>query len=474
MKNIAYITASLLLSFFTVFQSLAIEVSFAYARLWNPEKGHYIENYLNFRGNTVRFVKNEKGMYQSEIEVTYIFSKNDSIQSFDKFIVKSPELSNPDSLVSDFLDQRRYPLSPGKYTLEILVKDLNTNEASIEGKQIIEMKEAESNTAYFSDIKLLDRNSAGANLPYTSDYFPESMAEIAFYVELYAPLASKDEMGLIRSYIQRQNGEAIEDMSAIKRIKLNQIVPYISAFNIEGLETGRFALVLELVNTKNEIVSTKTIAFNRFNPILNKETQSYTNAGQFISSIERIESRDTLLFLVQCLGPILNPDQQVMIRKVKSMDDEQLKNYFIDYWMEKDPSNPGKHWAEYYKEVQKAEVEFATKNQHGFQTDRGIAYLKYGPPNTIVKRENDPSSYPYHIWHYYKHPMRSDARYVFVNRDLVTKDYTILHSNVIGEVNNPNWQRDLQIRNTPWGDVDRTQGDQHWGDWSNDLFNMPR
>ncbi len=112
--------------------------------------------------------------------------------------------------------------------------------------------------------------------------------------------------------------------------------------------------------------------------------------------------------------------------------------------------------------------------KRGYETDRGVTYINYGLPNQITNRENEPSSYPYIIWHYYKHPKRTNAKYVFYNPDLITNDYQLLHSTVPGEINNYRWEYILQQRNTSQQNLDQQTGDDHWGGRASDYFNNPR
>ena len=79
----------------------------------------------------------------------------------------------------------------------------------------------------------------------------------------------------------------------------------------------------------------------------------------------------------------------------------------------------------------------------GYETDRGRIYLKYGPPNTITDRPNEPSAYPYQIWHCYA-LQRFNKKDSFLSSDLVSNDYVILHSTLQGEYFNNNWKTDLQ------------------------------
>jgi len=58
-------------------------------------------------------------------------------------------------------------------------------------------------------------------------------------------------------------------------------------------------------------------------------------------------------------------------------------------------------------------------------------------------RHREPNASPYEIWHYYKTPKKSDAKFVFYDRTLVTNDFIMLHSNVPGETVDYSWYQQL-------------------------------
>ena len=97
--------------------------------------------------------------------------------------------------------------------------------------------------------------------------------------------------------------------------------------------------------------------------------------------------------------------------------------------------------------------------------------MKYGAPDQFIDRPNEPSAYPYQIWHYYRIGQRSNVRYVFYNPDLVTNDYPLLHSDMQGEIQNYRWQNDLHKRDANSLNVDDPGGSVHYGGNANVYFN---
>ena len=118
---------------------------------------------------------------------------------------------------------------------------------------------------------------------------------------------------------------------------------------------------------------------------------------------------------------------------------------------------------------------YKTQISKGYETDRGRVYLKYGPPNIISESYNEPSSYPYEIWHYYElGNNQRNKKFVFYSTDMLTNSFKLLHSDAIGEIQNYKWQIFLNSR---WYDpfsVDINAPPNIYGGEADDYYRNPR
>jgi GWxTD domain-containing protein len=191
--------------------------------------------------------------------------------------------------------------------------------------------------------------------------------------------------------------------------------------------------------------------------------------------IESETNRDTIVDYFRCIRPLGDYQHQNFIdNNWKISETDILKNFIISFWLDHATTNPKEEWLAYRNLVHQVNKEFGNSAQKGYDTDRGMVYLRYGPPNQTVIRENEPSSYPYIIWQYYTHPKQSNAMYVFYDPSLTYRDYVLLHCNVRGEKNNPRWKVILQSRNTPNNDTDQEQTGGSWGGRIDDYYENPR
>ena len=122
--------------------------------------------------------------------------------------------------------------------------------------------------------------------------------------------------------------------------------------------------------------------------------------------------------------------------------------------------------------MQLVERVYSNNFQEGFETDRGRVYLQYGAPTNIIKRDNSTNEYPFEIWVYNEIGKFSNKRFIFYNPDLVNNTYRLLHSDMVGELKNPGWQRELAKRTTAGGNVQDPNGnvDDQFGGNANEYF----
>jgi len=215
----------------------------------------------------------------------------------------------------------------------------------------------------------------------------------------------------------------------------------------------------------------KKIFFQRSNPKVISTFSPTDISSSFVAEMNTNE----LAEFIKSIEPISTAIELNYARnQLKGNNTELMQKYFYNFWFTRNPENPKEAWITYKKEVDIVNKEFSTAIKKGYETDRGRVYLKHGKPNTIVQRYSEPSAYPYEIWHYYKVANFSNIRFVFYNPDLVSNDFPMLHSNLPGELNNPQWKVQLHKRTNQPRDMEEKNNNEHWGGQSDDFFNNPR
>lgn len=441
-----------------------------------------VENYLSIAPASVKYIPNNGGQLESNIEIIQIYKQADKIIDFKKYVLKGG--TTTDSVAIDIMDQQRFTLKPDTYDYELEIKDLNnTSSEPVQLKETIEVIDYNKQLG-FSDIQLIDYyektdrpnefSKSGYNIiPLIANHLPNEIIKMAYYSELYNSDKVGESFLLVQFIEDYETSRQLRKYAKMNKTKGTNVVPVLNVFNINELPSGKYNLVIQLKDKNNVIIAEKKLFFTRENPTrfdINNFLSDEIN-NTFVSDYP-----DSLMSgYVDCLMPLASNLEASIIKRSDSLDVDMKKRFFYSFWKERDAENPEEKWLAYKVEVNKVEKLFSTQIKHGYETDRGRIHLKFGPPNTRAERPSEPNSYPYEIWHYYKIGRFNNKRFVFFQPDLVTNDYELLHSDYPGERNNYRWKIDLQKRSTPFNSIDDTNtNNSTWGSQGDDLFTNPR
>jgi len=466
-------------------------VVFHHKVFYVPGEGTLVETYLDFHGKSVTMSLNEDGYLQGLLEIVMIFKDGENIVSYDKKMLQTPEML-PESIV-DFIDVQRFMVPPGDYTFELEITDLNDTEGeTVMHTQNLTVPKAGKNL-FFSDIEMVSAykkttepnvySKSGYDLlPMVSDdYAGAAVNELMLYGELYnSDQMGADEMFLMVTYVaDAESGEPLPETQKFERKKVGTVVPVLSKIDISEVETGDYKLVLEARDRDNEVLASRAHAFSRNKSLAKVDYENMDQEKVMTSWVGVYDDKAELYDHLQSLRPIADGEERFNLENTFADFYETelpiLQRYFLAFWEKRNSGDSEAAWLEYKQHVDIAQRNYGTRNRRGYETDRGRVYLQYGPPVDITDRANEPSSYPYEIWRYYKADRWNNVRFVFYDPDLTGRDYTLLHCERIpGELNNPQWRLLLEQRNTPMNNVDRRQGNEHFGGRIDDFFDNPR
>ena len=248
--------------------------------------------------------------------------------------------------------------------------------------------------------------------------------------------------------------------------------------DISDLPSGNYYLVVEMRDRSNTLICSNSCFFQRSNPgkSYNMDDLSCVNiANTFVHNITDI---DTLRKYIRYLEPICSDIERTYSKSlVKTEDAKTMQQFLFNFWSARSPMNPKQGFDDYLAAVKRVNMSFGTTSYPGYRTDRGYVFLKYGTPDRIMEEPNEPGAYPYEIWHYQEIAHQHNKRFVFMSKDRSTNDYQLIHSDVVGELNNPRWQMEIYSRIYGQGydqGVDQTEYERGWGSHAGDLYNNPR
>lgn len=447
-------------------------------QFYAPGVGNYVEFHLQFVGHSVNYVGVEGGL-QGELAVQMQVLKNGEIIQSDAYRLNSPIMR--DSIVEDFYDVQRFVLEPGVYEFSIVLQDLKSDNPPLQNSVQIVVDDL-SNSISLSDIEIAEAGTKGDGsspfyrsgydiIPRLSTFYPQELNSIPVYFEIYNSGAlEQKEFGIRQTVMNADKNIEIESLTNFTRFDTAQVVPVLKMIDISELPTGKYIVSYTVLNRNMMELSSQTYEFERSNDIeLDIFDDEIVLNPEFQASI----TADSVGFYLESLIPISRATEtKNIIAIAKLKDEEQARRYIQSYWSKTAPENPYEGWIAYKKQVQLVERIYANNFQEGFETDRGRVYLQYGSPNSIITRDFNPSEYPYEIWRYNKIGAFSNKRFVFYNPDLVNNAYRLLHSDMVGELKNPAWERDLMRRNSTNGNVDDPNSGviDHWGGKAGDDF----
>ncbi|MFN5418483.1 MAG: GWxTD domain-containing protein [Flavobacteriia bacterium] len=454
---------------------------------YSPSIGNYVEVHLQFVAYSINFKAIDslnKSNLQGELAIQYLFKQNNELIKSDAYRLQSPIMR--DSIIEDFYDVKRIPLKPGTYQLELNISDLNGKGDAITALQeivvedlsnAIQISSLETAETIFESQSESDFSKSGYEIiPRISNYYAAQANNIPVYLELYAPKLANNEktiLGLKQTIKDQKTLSEIESFTRFSKVEYSEIQPIIRLIDITKLYTGEYFLEYSLLDKENKEVAKKTYYFERFN---DKEYESISTENIVLDpNFQKSITDDSLDYYISSLIPISKPAEiKNIISLLKTKDKDLYRKYIQSYWTNTtNGANVYEKWVNYKTQVMMVERLYATNFSSGHETDRGRVFLQYGPPSSVTTRETSPSEYPYEIWRYDKIMNMSNKRFVFYNPNLVNNTYSLLHSDMRGELQNYRWQQQLSKRNSSNTNIDDPNDGNydHFGGNSNILYN---
>lgn len=457
-------------------ESRALDTGVSFAAYATPEKT-YVEINIEVAAATVTFKPVDSLHLQAGVEVLILIKDGEKVVTYEKYRMSSPLVSIPQEL----LDVKRLFVPAGQYQLEISFQDIYdpNNQDQFAAPLNIAIDPSRIN---LSDVQLLrgfkpDESEGPFNkngyflepLPFL--FYDRTATRLAFYAEIYHADKSIAAGGnyLVRYFIEKEKGNGVTALISIgtQRKPPSEIDAVLVQMDIKNLVSGNYSLTVELRNATNELLAIRKVPFQRSNPFLSMEENELTEelvSKQFVQDL----SEDNLRYSLRAISPTLSGDENETLKNLLQSGDLKGMRYFLfRHFMQLDPNNPEQAFREYMEVAGQVDQKFNTGFGRGFESARGIIYLRYGRPDDLIHVEDDPSAPPYEIWIYYNFPKtnQKNVKFLFYNPSLAGEDFILLHSTARGEINNPRWERELYKRNA---------GEQYQGDNYQDATEMQR
>lgn len=452
----------------------AIEAACSHTVFYMPQANSkiainpYVEVYWQINPKTIAYSHADDDMWMAKVVTTVTFTDESGVEvKADKYIMQTTPADTAQLLRQNIIELHRYELPAGKYVLNLQLADVSKLENIFSYTDTVLIMPV-AKGPFYSGLQLLDtvmNNSRQSpflrndrqQIPLCFNFLDDDKKNLHFYAELYkSATIGKDSAPLVQHiYISKKRGEQWSP-SYLKTdtVQPAAILPFNASFNVESLTSGNYFLNIELYDKYNNQLAASHVFFQRSNtaPVVKKQVEDKDTVQR--PTFEKVEVFDLaktfvskyntqqLKAILKMLLPISTPIEQKSIATFLKKPEETYMRYFIyNFWASRSEQNPEKLWQEYADKVKEVNKLFGSPAIPGYETDRGLTWLKYGKPEERIIVQNEQGVLPYEIWKYNAPGKQSGpGLFLFYRPGFMVTDYRMLHSTVNGEMRNLNWR----------------------------------
>lgn len=428
------------------------------ALFMSPGNSVYTEVYIRIPGKSLTYRPVDSQHFQAKTLINLkLFQKKQEPYYQKQYVIKSPKVKDTQQVSFVLTDQREVPLhSDGRYQLAFKVVDSfnQGNQATV--RKPVFNRVSNTRAPMFSDIKMVDtvlptsnetRFTEGSYLmrPMATTKIPARKSILYFYAELYNAdrLSMGQEVDVNVRVLHQQDTLYLKQ----ETFDAKPIVKVLAKLQRDKLKPGKHRVILTTpTNDKKKIATGIQI------------TNPYATPAETTSLKEHMAQfkTDSLLTYIKWMRTIAQNEEhnQMKLLEHKPQKDSIL-NFITEFWKNRNPASPKEEWFDFREDVEYVNKNYSNPLYKGYESDRGRVYLQYGEPNTIQRSRQDPNTYPYEIWHYFSTKKQRNVRFVFYSTSILKSEFILLHSDAIGEINDPKWKKKLDRssfeRDDPFG-----------------------
>jgi GWxTD domain-containing protein len=464
----------------------------------HPESGPYVDLTLYLRpamsGSDATAVGEASSGAEDAVRIEIMIYDQQGIKAFDKYVLRKPSADSVGGYGTDWADLKRFYLAPGRYGLEVRATGMtdSLDKAMLSKELIVDSIVALPHLS--QPVLLHDWQRSGSSSRWVrSGYrlmvkpdasYARNTDTLGFYSEVHLD-SSRSSRYLLLYSLSNEQGLVVGFRQGYVRLDVARPVQgFLGTWPLTDLPDGKYLLNLELRDSANSVVERRThpleiwtsevwaegVSSHSLAPGSGTSKISGAFAGmelyeweQYLNCLDLKGIRRQLA----SLRPICDPGQRLTLDRLinqNPLDKEAVLSFVQYYWKQRaGEAQVIAQWSDYQQEVAKTLSLFSSRITPGYETERGRVYLQYGPPNTRTVIDNEPSAYPYEVWWYYQIKGQRNVRFVFYNPDMVTNDYSLLHSDAFGENSDPQWRLQLFSRTTAFQNLDNSLNRGHFG-----------
>jgi len=456
-------------------------------------KSPFIEVHLDFESRFFQPIQGD-GSWKTNALIEAVVSSSSGIVNYGKTYVSGPPSTDSlSALIGHQFHLERITVPAGSYNVSVKISDAHPGanfSQEINLPVMVQDPEAPSWSDPFiveafapadqTEQSTLTR-SGYEMLPVVSAQLSTQAPKLQFYAELYQTDQVVDSMLLVSCWLEEPNGQVVPASRRFFRKTAAPILPVFTSIPLTANSAGKpLELVVQAVTKANELIAENRLPLQFIDPMATYDAVAAN--GDIPAYFRAFTDSLALEQHIRDHHPRADASQRKTIDGfIDYASVSQMQAFLTHFWEENAPENPEAGWRSYATAIAYADSAYgACRQGHGAETDMGYIYLRYGPPNTIVKRHNETDYYPYEIWHYHRAGAFTNKRFLFFSPHMVAECFTLLHSDMLGEVQNSDWLHQLRNRENRLRVTDsqlnrlNPRRDTFSGEEPEDLFFNPR
>jgi len=281
-------------------------------------------------------------------------------------------------------------------------------------------------------------------------------------VEWYAEAFARQGKYVLQYQLVDLQGSIVEGTYGFKRL-IDGVTPLRISYDLSAVASGTYGIVVKVLNQNAKVIAQEQTNFQWFDE---DALSKWEIAGEALSKNAFVQQGwgqwELVPEYLRMIAPVVSLSDRRILMNLKDQPDTALAAKFIvNYWKNRAPEDPKGTWQGYLQIIDKVDKEFGSKTLKGYMTQMGRVFLQYGAPSLVEERPFDGKNYPYQIWQYDQlkspsTPTQQNQIFIFVDQELIGRQYTLIHSSAIGEIKDHKWQFHLSRHTNAGPDIDAT------------------
>jgi GWxTD domain-containing protein len=288
-------------------------------------------------------------------------------------------------------------LEPGYYDLILQVKDTESKKITTFHKSVT-VRDFRKDSLTMSDLMLVHRMDVDGTrkniVPNLTGAIAKGANDFYFFFEIYCN-PQLDSVQLLCTFTNHKN-EIVTRLLKTEVLTGNR-TQITWQIDTPALASDQYVILIEAVGYSKTSPAVKVHASSSRPCLVRIKDLPLT-----VTDIEK--AIDQLQYFAQ-------GSDITYIKEAKTPEEKQKR--FLEFWAKRDPDPKtprNELMEEYYLRVAYANRNF-THYLEGWKTDRGMVYIRFGPPENIDGQSFNVDSKPYEIWYYYDR----NRKFIFVD-----------------------------------------------------------